>query len=423
MRSLRDKRRTRVPEVSSIDHPWALEADEVARESGSSRDGLSEDEAARRRRRETPPHHHRTELVLLLRQFSTPITLLLIGATILSAILGELTDAIIILAIVLASGLLSFWQEHRASRAMRDLQASVAVLVEVRRDGRTAHVHTSEIVPGDVVLVDTGDLIPGDCRIFEARSLLVDEATLTGESYPVEKTTTVLPPDTPVARRSNCLFRGTHVVRGSAEAIVTAVGESTELGHIASRLEERVPTTSFERGISSFGALLVRVMAVLVVLIFAFNAIAGRSLIDSLLFALALAVGLTPQMLPAIVSISLALGAKQMAKHKVIVKRLNAIEDAGGMDILCTDKTGTLTTGIVTLDAMLAPDGAPSARRRARRLPQRALPVGLHEPDRRRDHCRRPGGRGRRPLHRRDPVRLRPGGVRACSSRRTGRLV
>jgi Mg2+-importing ATPase len=327
----------------------------------SSLDGLSTEDANRRRpRRRQVTHRRRTQLILLLRQFATPITLILVLATLLSASLGETIDAVIILAIVLASGLLSFWQEYNASRAMEDLLASVEVKVKVRRDGHPTAMPGSDVVPGDVVLLDTGDLIPGDCRLIETRELLVDEAPLTGESYPAEKSPGVLPVETPVERRTNCLFRGTHVVRGSAVAIVAHVGPETEFGRIAAHLEQRVPPTGFERGVTAFGLLLLRVMAVLVGLIFVFNILLGRPFLETLLFSIALAVGLTPQLLPAIVSISLSIGARQMAREKVIVKRLSAIEDFGGMDVLCTDKTGTLTVGTVRLAGALSVDATES---------------------------------------------------------------
>jgi Mg2+-importing ATPase len=341
---------------------WSVSLPDLFAALGSASSGLSRQEAQLRLQRSgrLAPRQHRTELVLLLRQFATPITLILVVATLLSAALGEAVDAAIIMAIVLLSGLLSFWQEDAASQAMRELLRAVEVGVDVRRDGAVAHVRSQDIVPGDVVLLDTGDLVPGDCRIIDAQAALADEAPLTGESYPVEKAPGVLRRDTPLSARTNCLLMGTHVVRGSAEALIVDVGGDTEYGRAAQRLEQQVPPTSFERGVSAFGALLLRVMIVLVALIFAINAVLGRPILDSFLFSLALAVGLTPQLLPAIVSISLSLGARLMARAQVIVKRLSAIEDFGAMDILCTDKTGTLTVGAVELRDALDSDGRPS---------------------------------------------------------------
>jgi Mg2+-importing ATPase len=337
--------------AAGLEAYWSLPLLELLDRLGTSTAGLSAPEAQARflASGAVAPRHHRTELVLLLRQFATPITLVLVFATLISAALGEAVDAGIILAIVVLSGLLSFWQEASASRAMAELLRTVQVLVDVKRDGAVVQVPAHRIVPGDVVLLDTGDMVPGDCRILEANGVLADEAPLTGESFPVEKEEGVLPPETSLGQRSNCLMQGTHVVRGNAVAVVVLVGAATEFGRAAQRLEQQAPPTSFERGITAFGGLLLRVMAVLVSLIFAFNVVLGRPLIDSFLFSLALAVGLTPQLLPAIVSISLSLGARTMARARVIVKRLAAIEDFGAMDVLCTDKTGTLTLGRVDL--------------------------------------------------------------------------
>jgi Mg2+-importing ATPase len=343
---------------------WSYPVDRVLQGLGAAPEGLSSADAYARLRRSgaLAPHRRRTELVLLLRQFSNPITLLLVFATLVSAVLGEATDAAIILAIVLLSGLLSFWQEYRASRAVEELLASVHVTVEVWRDGARTFVPSAEIVPGDVVVLGTGDLIPGDSLLVEADQLLVDEAPLTGESYPVEKAPGVIDVAVPVARRGNVLFLGTHVVRGSATAVVVCTGADTELGRIARELDRRPPATRFERGLTEFGRLLLWVMVVITGLILVANVLLARPIVESFLFSVALAVGLTPQLLPAIVSISLSLGARRMARAKVVVKRLSAIEDLGGMDVLCTDKTGTLTQGQVRLAGALDIDGRPSRR-------------------------------------------------------------
>jgi len=341
---------------------WAHSVGDVAEALGSTPGGLSMVEARARARRGgvEQPHDQRTELVLLLRQFASPITLILVFATIVAAALGEAVDAAIILAIIMLSGLLSFWQEYGASRAVEELLASVRLTAEVVRDGQRTFVPANEVVAGDVVVVDTGDLVPADCLLLEARELLVNEAVLTGESYPLDKSPGAAEATTPLNTRSNCVFRGTHVVRGSATALVVRTGGDTELGRIAQQLEQRQPPTRFERGLTEFGRLLLWVMLVLVGLIFAANVLLARPVIDSLLFSVALAVGLTPQLLPAIVSVSLSLGARQMARAKVIVKRLSAIEDFGGMNVLCTDKTGTLTQGTVRLAGALDPRGSPS---------------------------------------------------------------
>ncbi len=343
---------------------WSLPLPELFGALQTSGAGLDSETARERLQqvRGLAPRHRRTELVLLFRQFATPITLILAFATVVSAFLGETVDATIILGIIVLSGLLSFLQENSASRAMADLLKAVEVTVQARRDGAVADVRSQDVVPGDVVLLGTGDLVPGDCRLVEANEVLVDEAPLTGESYPTEKQPGEVAATAPVNARDNCLFMGTHLVRGTAEALVIAVGRSTEFGRTAERLERQVPPTSFERGISAFGVLLMRVMLVMVVLLLAINMALGRPLVDSVLFSLALAVGLTPQLLPAIVSISLSLGAREMARARVIVKRLSAIEDFGAMDVLCSDKTGTLTVGSVQLQTALDVDGNASAR-------------------------------------------------------------
>jgi Mg2+-importing ATPase len=342
---------------------WAGSIPELLQALDTRQEGLTGGEARTRRLHAgtTRPHHRRTELVLLLRQFANPITLILVVATVISATLGEMTEAAIILAIVLLSGLLGFWQEFTASRAVEDLLATVQVTVEVRRDGQPTFVPVHDVVAGDIVVLNTGDLIPGDCRLLEADELLVDEASLTGESYPVEKAPGILPPGTPLGRRDNCLFMGTHVVRGSATAVVVQTGAETVFGRIALELERRPAMTGFERGLAGFGRLLLWVMVILVALVFLVNLLFARPLVESFLFSVALAVGLTPQLLPAIVSVSLSLGARRMARAQVIVKRLNAIEDFGGMDVLCTDKTGTLTRGTVRMAGALDVDGHSSA--------------------------------------------------------------
>lgn len=343
---------------------WAIDETDLYAVLGSGVDGLTDAEARARRadaKRLKAPHE-RGVATILLRQLANPIVAILLFATLASAALGERSDAAIILGIVLLSVLLSFSQEYAASRAVEDLLREVQVTVEVTREGRRGFVAAKDVVRGDVVELDTGDLVPGDCRILAARELLVDEAPLTGESYPAEKRVGTLPPETSVARRSNCVFLGTHVVRGSATVLLVAASGETELGHLAGELRRAPPATKFERGLADFGGLLFRVMAILVVLIFTANVALGRPFVESLLFSIAIGIGLTPQLLPAIVSVSLSLGARQMARAKVIVKRLNAIEEFGGMDVLCADKTGTLTLGRVQLDAALDVDGVRSDR-------------------------------------------------------------
>lgn len=336
---------------------WSMPTADVLSALQSSPDGLTSDEAAARlartglnvlgeRKRSDRP-------TLLLRQVTSPLVLLLIAAAVLSFALQDYTDGIIILGIVGVSALLGFWQEYGAATAVEKLLATVAVKASVLRDGGQTEIAVEELVPGDVVLLSAGSRIPADCLLLQGQDLFVDEALLTGESFPVHKSPGTRPANTPLARRDNVLFMGTHVVSGSGRALVVHTGRSTEFGAIAERLRLRPSETEFERGVRSFGYLLIETTLVLVIAIFAFNVYLHRPVLDSFLFALALAVGLTPQLLPAIISVNLASGARRMAAQGVIVKRLAAIENFGSMDVLCCDKTGTLTEGRVRVHAAL----------------------------------------------------------------------
>ncbi|HEX5540110.1 MAG TPA: magnesium-translocating P-type ATPase [Micromonospora sp.] len=343
---------------------WAADLAQVLRDTGAGARGLSDQEARQRLARDGPNQidqvHRRRGLRLLLKQFTSPIILILSGATVLSILVGDLTDGVIILLIIAASGLLGFWQERAAGRAVDALQARVQVRTEVCRDGREVAVPTSEIVVGDLVLLRPGDVVPADCRVIESHDMQVDQAALTGEPFPVEKKPEPVPADTPLADRASTLFMGTHLVSGDGTAVVVRTGGSTELAGVSSRISGRKARTGFQRALTGYGLLLAAVMVVLLGAIFVVNLLLGRPLVQSLLFSLALAVGLTPQMLPAIVSVSLSVGARRMAEHKVIVKRLEVIEDFGAMTVLLTDKTGTITAGVVRLDAALDVDGEES---------------------------------------------------------------
>jgi len=299
---------------------------------------------------------------LLISQFKSPIILILLFATGLSLFLNNYVDASIILAIVLISGLLGFWQEHGASNAVAKLLAIVQIKASILRDGKEQEIHIEDIVPGDIIILNAGDIVPGDSLLIESKDIFVDEAMLTGETFPVEKCLSVLPPETALAKRSNTLWMGTHIVSGNAKAIVVLTGKDTEFGKVSERLKLKAPETDFEHGIRRFGYFLGEVTLVLVVIIFGINVYLHRPVLDSFLFSLALAVGLTPQLLPAIISINLAHGAKNMAKKKVIVKRLASIENFGSMNIICSDKTGTLTEGMVNVESAVDVNGTSSDR-------------------------------------------------------------
>jgi Mg2+-importing ATPase len=319
-------------------------------------------------------------MLLLIGQFRSPIILILIVAALLAFFLHDRAEAIIILVIVVASGVLSFVQEHRASDAVRRLLALVQVKTTVVRDGRKQEVPVEDVVPGDVLVLSAGDVIPADCRILDSRDFHADEAALTGESFAVEKQAGVLPVETPLSHRTNSLFMGSHCISGTARAVAVRTGRDTEFGRVSERLRLRPAETEFEHGVRRFGYFLAEVTLLLVIAIFAINVFLHRPVLQSFLFALALAVGLTPQLLPAIISINLAHGARQMADRRVIVKRLAAIENFGSMNVLCADKTGTLTEGRVGLQAALDAQGRESERVLFHAYLNAALETGFTNP-------------------------------------------
>jgi len=311
-----------------VDQPplafWSLSTPEMLQQLQATQAGLTGAEARQRLARYgsnlLKPHKRSDVLTLLLAQFKSPIILILVFATGLSFFLHDPVDACIILAIVLVSGLLGFWQERSATNAVEKLLAIVQIHTAVLRDGGPKDIPVAEIVPGDIVILNAGALVPGDCLVQESTDLFVDEAMLTGETFPVEKAVAVLSAETPLGQRTNAPWMGTHVVSGSAKALVIRTGKDTEFGKVSERLKLKPQETAFEHGIRQFGYFLMEVTLVLVVAIFAINVYLARPVLDSFLFSLALAVGLTPQLLPAIISINLAHGAKRMAQAKVIVK-------------------------------------------------------------------------------------------------------
>jgi len=349
-----------------IDAFWSLPAEDLLARVHAAPQGLTTDEAQARLERFGPnllKSRKRSDApTLLLAQFKTPIILILLFAAGLSFFLRNPVDALIILTIVIASGLLGFWQERGAAGAVEKLLAMIQIKAEVLRNGTPVEIPVEKVVPGDQVILNAGDSVPADCRILSSKDLFVDEAALTGESYPVEKTSGVLPSDTPLGRRINSLWMGTHVISGTAQAVTVHTGAKTEFGRVSERLILRPPETEFEHGVRQFGYLLMEVTLVLVIAIFAINVYLERPVLESFLFSLALAVGLTPQLLPAIISINLAHGAKKMAGKRVIVKRLASIENFGSMNVICFDKTGTLTEGVVQLQSALDADGQPSEK-------------------------------------------------------------
>ena len=298
---------------------------------------------------------------LALRQFASPLVLILVAGAGLSLVLRNWVDAATILAIVALSALLGFVQELRASGALARLRSRLALTSRVWRDGQPVQRPSRELVAGDVIELAAGHLVPADGVVLQARDFLVTEASLTGESLPVEKRPGLARADAPLRERTHCVFLGSSVRSGTARVLVVRTGRGTVLAGVASRLAERPPESAFARGVRQFGELLLRVMLVVVVIVLVANQWLGRPLVESLLFAVALAVGLSPELLPAIVSVSLARGARRLAAAGVLVRRLDAIEDLGTMNVLCTDKTGTLTRGTMALRAALDAQGRPSS--------------------------------------------------------------
>ncbi|MDP4282211.1 MAG: magnesium-translocating P-type ATPase [Bacteroidota bacterium] len=345
---------------------WSISVNELFNKLQTSVSGLTNEEAKKRfasyGANHLKPKRKANKFQLLIAQFKSPIILILILATGLSLFLHNLVDASIILTIVVISGLLGFWQEYSASHAIEKLLAIVQIKAAVLRDGQQREIPIEEIIPGDIVILNAGDIVPGDCLLLESKDLFVDEAMLTGETFPVEKSVSVIPSDTPLAQRTNAVWMGTHIVSGNAKTLVALTGKSTEFGKVSEHLKIRPLETEFERGIRRFGYFLGEVTLVLVIIIFAINVFLHRPVLESFLFSLALAVGLTPQLLPAIISINLAHGAKNMAQKKVIVKRLASIENFGSMNVICSDKTGTLTEGTVQVESALDVNGNASEK-------------------------------------------------------------
>jgi len=327
--------------------------------------GLTTHEAATRLDRFGPNEPAETQkhsfLSDILKVFKNPLVLILVLAAIASAFLGEAVDAGIIATVVLLSAAIDLMQTHRSQEAIEQLRQGVAPTATVLRGGEWKEIRRREVVPGDIIRLSAGDLVPADARLLIARDLYVQQAALTGESLPTEKEVTGEPTSTKADAR-NMVFLGTSVVSGTATAEVVATGARTAFGDIAARLSARQEETAFDRGLRNFSQLLARTVLFLVLFLMVVSIARHRDPLQSLLFAVALAVGLTPEFLPMITSVTLSKGAIAMAKKKVIVKHLAAIENLGSLDVLCSDKTGTLTSGTMSLAGSLDSFGKPSPR-------------------------------------------------------------
>ncbi|EPX59269.1 Mg(2+) transport ATPase, P-type [Cystobacter fuscus DSM 2262] len=338
----------------------------LSRLASSASEGLSRAEAEERLERVGPntteQRGRRPAWVEFLGRFANPLVLVLLVASGVSLLTHDLTSSAIIAGIVLMSVTLDFVQEHRAGNAAEALRSSVALRALVVRGGTRQEVPARELVPGDVVLLAAGSLVPADARLLEARDLFVNQALLTGEPYPVEKQPGECPPETEPSEARNAVFMGTTVISGTARVLVFATGTRTSMGGIVRSLAAPVPSTTFERDTRHFGLMLMRLTVLLVLFVLLVAVHAHRPLLESFLFAVALAVGLTPELLPMVISVTLSRGAMRMAARQVIVKRLSAVHDLGSMDVLCTDKTGTLTEARIRLERHEDASGQESAR-------------------------------------------------------------
>ena len=343
---------------------WSYDVDEVLKTIETSKNGLSTEQANQRIEKLGQnlfeEKKSASKLMVFINQFKNPITMILIFAAILSIFLKDYSDGIIILIIIMISALLSYNHESKANDAVKKLLSTVSVTSAVLRDGKFQELDNSKLTIGDIISVKTGDMIPADCLLIEENSLSMDESSLTGETFPVEKNVGKLEEKTALSQRKNSLWMGTHVISGSGKAVIVNLAKDSEFGKITESLDETETDTDFERGIKDFGNLILQVTTILIGLIFLFNIILNKPFLESFMFALALSVGLTPQMLPAIISVNLSQGAKRMSAQGVIVKKLNSIENFGSMTVMCSDKTGTITKGQVKLESAMDNTGKKS---------------------------------------------------------------
>ena len=340
---------------------WQYEPNAIITELKTSTTGLSTAEAKKRLLQTASKKKIQSpllqDLLLFISQFKSPLVLLLVAAVILSAFLGETSDVAIILFILIATGVTGFVQERHAGKAVEKLRSVIKTKASVLRNGKATDVFADEIVPGDILLFSAGNIIPADCLLIEEQDIHANEATLTGETFPAEKEVGVLPADTVMSKRTNVLFEGTSIVSGTGKAVAVLTANNTIFGSIAQSMNRPADETAFEKGIKRFGYLLMQITIVLAIVILATNLYFGKPLIDSLLFGLALAVGMAPELLPAIMTIAMSSGAKRMAQQKVIVKKLSSIQNLGEINLFCSDKTGTLTEGVLQVSSITGIDG------------------------------------------------------------------
>ncbi|KKU13521.1 MAG: Magnesium-translocating P-type ATPase [Candidatus Magasanikbacteria bacterium GW2011_GWC2_45_8] len=341
-----------------LEHYQKMPLEEILKTLNANEKGLTNEEAKRRLKQYGPNElikkKRQNTILKFLSYFKNPLIIILLIAAAVSGVMGEIQNFVIIISMVLLGVTLNFYQEHKSNKAAEKIAKRLAVRAGVLRDDVKKELFTHCLVPGDVVLLSAGDIIPADGCLIEADDFFVNEAALTGESFPVEKIIQDMEPNQGV------VFSGTNVVSGFARYVVVRTGARTEYGMLARELNAPDEINAFEIGINNFGMLIIKMIVGVVLVILLINALRHKDLLDSLIFALAVAVGLTPELLPMIMSVNMAKGSIKMAKNGVIVKRQSAIPDFGSMDVLCTDKTGTLTEDKITLVKHLDVHGNPS---------------------------------------------------------------
>ena len=340
---------------------------DVLEQLGSSDKGLNPNQAQERISRfgvnEIGKKKVRTGLFIFLSQFKNPLVLILLGASIVSTLVGEMTDGIIILVIVTINGALGFLQEYRSEKAVERLGKYITFTAKVIRDGEKWVINTRELVPGDIVMLGNGDVVPADLRLLKVDELSIDESFLTGESYPAQKISSEVSGEAPPMHElKNIAFMGTYVRDGEGIGVVIATGKDTYLGKTAQLLKNIKRKSEFQKSMGKISYTLMKVVLASVVIIFFINAILVRDIISTLLFSVALAIGMVPEALPIVITIALSSGALMLAKKNVVVKRLVSVEDLGNVDVVCVDKTGTITENKLTLDTYCDIDGNPEEK-------------------------------------------------------------
>ncbi|MFH1521177.1 MAG: magnesium-translocating P-type ATPase [Candidatus Micrarchaeota archaeon] len=341
---------------------WKMSDEKLFSTLGSNNNGLSEKDVKEKLKKygnnEIKTQDKKTAIKIFISQFQNPLIYILIIATIIAFLLGDNTEALIILAILFINAILGFVQEYRSEKALEELRKYISMTARIIRGGQTVELNTKEIVPGDIIFISIGDIVPADARLIGTNDLEINESVLSGESNPVHKESKIIDGENLAQYElSNMVFMGSTVIAGSGRAIVTATGKETYLGKSAKDMKAPEEGTDFEKSIKSFGSMLVKVIFVMTFFILIMNSILGHGILESMLFALAIAVGITPELLPIIITIGLSNGAMVLVKKHVAVKKLSAIEDLGNIDILCADKTGTLTENVVTLIRYLDAEG------------------------------------------------------------------